>query len=65
MIPGVEETVARYQMLAPGDTVTVALSGGVDSVSLLHVLLGLQREWSLSVRACHVNHGLREAAGRD
>ena len=45
------------QLLAPGDAVTVALSGGVDSVALLHILLQLP----LRVSAVHFNHHLRGA----
>lgn len=39
------------------DTVTVALSGGADSVSLLRVLL--ECKVFSNIRACHLNHGLR------
>ena len=51
--------------LPKGSTLTVALSGGADSVVLLHLLKELPaREFSL--QAAHVNHGLRgEAARRD
>ncbi len=45
-------------LLEPGERVLVGLSGGADSVALLHFLrFGLGCE----VSACHVNHGLREA----
>ena len=47
------------RLLAPGDAVTVALSGGADSVALLHVLLHLPL--SLTVSAVHFNHHLRGA----
>ena len=47
------------RLLAPGDSVTVALSGGADSVALLHVLLHLPL--SLTVSAVHFNHHLRGA----
>lgn len=47
------------RLLAPGDSVTVALSGGADSVALLHVLLHLPL--SLQVSAVHFNHHLRGA----
>ena len=44
-------------MLAAGETVTVALSGGADSVALLLLLHDLS-----SIEVLHVNHGLRGAA---
>src|SRR6266852_5482254 len=42
-----------------GKRITVGLSGGVDSVSLLHLL----RNCSVETRAIHVNHGLSANAG--
>lgn len=62
----VEETVERHRMLAAGDTVLVALSGGPDSVCLLDILTELRSKYSLTVCAAHFNHKLRgEAAERD
>ncbi len=55
-------TVRRQEMLAPGDCVIVALSGGADSVALFHVLAAAQNSWGLRLLAAHVNHGLRGAA---
>ena len=37
-IRNVTSTITRYDMLAPGDKVVVGVSGGPDSVALLHVL---------------------------
>ena len=43
-----------------------AVSGGADSMALLHLLLALQPEYGFVLTACHVNHGLRgDAADRD
>ena len=55
----VKSTVKKYGMIAPGETIVVGVSGGADSVVLLHVLLQLQKEWNLSLIVAHVNHGLR------
>ena len=49
-----------------GATVTVALSGGADSMSLLHVLLELKDQLGITVEAAHFNHLIRgEEAYRD
>lgn len=61
MINKVRETIKKYSMINSGDTVTVGLSGGADSVCLLHILLELQDEFGFTVKAAHINHGIRGA----
>ena len=46
-------------MLAGGETVLVAVSGGPDSVALLWALEALARELRLTLSVVHVDHGLR------
>lgn len=46
-------------MLQPGDHVICALSGGKDSMALLHVLWNLKEELGVTVSAAHMNHNLR------
>jgi tRNA(Ile)-lysidine synthase len=60
-------TVRKHGMLPPsGGRVLVALSGGPDSVGLLHLLCILAARGELTVAgAAHLNHGLREAADED
>lgn len=55
----IREAVTEHGMLVCGDEVVCALSGGADSVSLLHALHTLSGELGITVSACHVNHGLR------
>ena len=49
------------RMTEPGDTVVCAVSGGADSVSMLHVLLSLQDTLGIRIEAAHFNHHLRGA----
>ena len=59
-------TLQKYGMLLPGDFLIVGLSGGADSVALLHCLASLRENEHFSLRACHVNHQIRgEEAFRD
>ncbi len=48
-------------MLRPGDRVGVAVSGGIDSVSLLRILLELRQELGIVLSVVHFNHKLRGA----
>ena len=58
--------IEKYQLLEPGDEVTVALSGGADSVALLWVLRSLAPRLGIRLRAAHFHHGIRgEEADRD
>jgi tRNA(Ile)-lysidine synthase len=52
-------TIQQHSMLRPGDHVVVGLSGGADSVALVHVLCSLREAWQLTLTAAHVNHNLR------
>ena len=56
----VRETIARHRMFAPGDSVLVAVSGGPDSVALIHILNTISRDYSLRLAVAHLNHCLRE-----
>jgi tRNA(Ile)-lysidine synthase len=61
----VRDAVARRRLLEPGDHVLVGVSGGPDSVALLHALVLLRSEYALRLSVCHVHHGLRPEADRD
>ncbi|UCF38656.1 MAG: tRNA lysidine(34) synthetase TilS, partial [Acidobacteriota bacterium] len=55
----VRKTIESGHLLCPDSHVLVALSGGPDSVALLHVLKALQETFSHDLSAAHVNHHLR------
>ena len=54
-----KKAINEYKMLENVSTVVVGLSGGADSVCLLHVLYTLKDEYKLKLIASHVNHGIR------
>jgi tRNA(Ile)-lysidine synthase len=53
--------IQKHNLLKPGDRVGVAVSGGVDSVALLHLLLELRRDLGVVLSIVHLNHQLRGA----
>ncbi len=60
-IEQVKHTIENYHMIGENDKVLVAVSGGPDSLSLLHILYELK----VPICVAHVNHGLRENADID
>jgi tRNA(Ile)-lysidine synthase len=61
LVERVGEIIPRYSMLSEGDAVGVAVSGGADSVVLLHVLHRLALRFQVQLRVLHLNHQLRGA----
>jgi tRNA(Ile)-lysidine synthase len=61
----VGDAVAARRLLNHGDQVLVGVSGGPDSVALLHALVLLRPAYDLRLTVCHVHHGLRPEADRD
>lgn len=55
----VERDIEQEQLLQRGDGIVVAVSGGPDSVALLHLLFALSGKWSWRLTVAHVNHGFR------
>ncbi|UCD71436.1 MAG: tRNA lysidine(34) synthetase TilS [Syntrophobacterales bacterium] len=63
-ISKVKATVEKYRMLQEGDRVIVGVSGGIDSVVLLNVLMALRDEYDLSLIVAHLDHGIRGEEAR-
>ena len=55
----VRRSVLRHAMFEPEQALLVAVSGGVDSTAMLHILLDLSSDMSLRLGVAHLNHGLR------
>ncbi|MBP5383678.1 MAG: tRNA lysidine(34) synthetase TilS [Lachnospiraceae bacterium] len=51
--------ISEHRLIEQGDVVIAGISGGADSVCLLFLLLELQERLQISVKAVHVEHGIR------
>lgn len=66
VIHKIDLTVEKYNMLSPGDSVCVGVSGGKDSMLLLYYLLQKREELNLKLTVANVEHGIRgESSVRD
>ena len=53
-----EQLIQEHRLIPPGSTVLCAVSGGADSVYLLHRLYCLRRELDFTLVAAHYDHRL-------
>ncbi len=59
LIGDIKKTIEKYEMLRPGDKLVAGVSGGPDSLCMLHVLKSLCGEYGFSLYAAHLNHQFR------
>ena len=57
--------IDRHHMIDAGDLVAVGVSGGADSVCLLHLMKRLSEERPFRLLAVHVDHGVRAESAED
>lgn len=67
LVDVVKKIIWREKLVEIGDLVIVAVSGGTDSLSLLHLLNDLrgEKELPFSLHVAHLNHGLRGAVAQE
>ncbi len=66
MIDKVVSSIKKHNMIPRNVTVVAAVSGGSDSMAMLHILNSLKSEYDFNIVAAHVNHCLRgESADAD
>ena len=61
IVQKVRTTILAHHLLPRGETVIVAVSGGPDSLALLHLLHSLSSELTSKLHVAHLNHQLRGA----
>lgn len=59
LLDSVKQTIEREHLVDKGDRILVALSGGADSVCLLHCLKKLEEQYDVKIYAAHLNHKIR------
>lgn len=61
----VVNTIEKYEMICQGDSIVAGVSGGPDSMCMLHILLQLKDKYNLSLYAAHLNHQFRGKEAAD
>ena len=59
------ENLKKLNIIKKGDKLTLAVSGGADSMYLFYNFMDLRDDFDLDIIVCHLNHGIRETAKRD
>ncbi|MBI3021959.1 MAG: tRNA lysidine(34) synthetase TilS [Candidatus Omnitrophica bacterium] len=65
LIAQVRRTIARHRLVPPRERIVVAVSGGADSVALLHILLALRPILKPTLHIAHLDHSLRQGSSDD
>ena len=65
LVPKVKKFILANHLLKSTDKVVVGVSGGADSVALIHILSHLRYELGISLVIAHFNHNLRKSAIQD
>ncbi|MFH1114764.1 MAG: tRNA lysidine(34) synthetase TilS [Pseudomonadota bacterium] len=65
LLATVNEVIEKFGLIRSGDAIVVGVSGGPDSVALLHVLSLFRDERYLRLTAAHLDHGLRPESRQD
>lgn len=60
MINKVSRYIKTHKLIEDGDRVLIGVSGGADSVCLLHILTTLYRDADVGIFVVHVHHGIRD-----
>lgn len=61
----IRKTILENNLISSGDRIGIAVSGGSDSMALLHYLNSIRKELDFEIVAIHVDHSIREKSYED
>lgn len=59
MVNKIKRTIKKYDMICKNDRIVIGVSGGSDSMCLLHFLRSISQEYNLKLFVVHINHCIR------
>ena len=65
LLSDVKNYIRDHDLIEPHTIILVGVSGGADSISLLHILHRLHNQWPFKIHIAHLNHQLRPDAQQD
>ena len=58
-------TIKKYNLIEDGDKIVIGVSGGPDSICLLHILNEIRNELNFKICVAHINHMIRKEADEE
>lgn len=55
------QTIEKYKMINKGDRIVIGVSGGADSMALLHIMMDFSKKLDFEFCVAHIEHGIRGA----
>ena len=59
------EEINKNNLIQDGDSIVVGVSGGPDSITLLDILIKIQKQIKFNIVVAHINHMIRADADED
>lgn len=56
------DTIKKYNLIKENDSIVIGVSGGPDSICLLHILNEIKNELNFKIYVAHINHMIRKEA---
>ena len=59
------DTIKKFKLIQNGDKIVLGVSGGPDSISMLHILNEIKEQYNFEIYVAHINHMIRDEAEDD